>query len=81
MDILDRCGLPLNGVKLAGGGGGGVTLRYMEKVRCSFKSFEQRETKCADQLRGLFIFIHYFERVNTFSYTAILPCGPLVTKY
>ena len=29
----------------------------------------------------LFIYIHYFERVNTFSYTAILPCGPLVTKY
>ena len=29
----------------------------------------------------LFIYIHYFERVNTFSYTAILPCGPLVTKF
>ena len=26
------------------------------------------------------IHIHYFERVNTFSYTAILPCGPLLTK-
>ena len=29
----------------------------------------------------LFIYIHYFESVNTFCYTAILPCGPLVTKY
>ena len=28
----------------------------------------------------LFIYIHYFERVNTFSYAAILPCGPLSTN-
>ena len=27
----------------------------------------------------LFIYLHYFERVNTFSYTAILPYGPLIT--
>ena len=28
----------------------------------------------------IFIYLHYLERVNTFSYTAILPYGPLITN-
>ena len=39
-----------------------------------------KQFQCEETYLFLFIYIHYFERVNTFSYAAILPCGPLSTN-
>ena len=60
----------------------GLQLLNIEGVDTAalFTDFVDMDAFCGK--RGcLFIYIHYFVGVNTFSYTAILPCGHLVTKY
>ena len=61
-----------------------LSLRYIIKRLLNVYRKKSALVHMAEMHSHLFvysIYLHYFDRVNTFSYTAILPCDPLVTKY